>query len=462
MRTFNKPHPKQLEWLYGKPGARIRLALAGVQGGKTEIGCRKFAQDLRNTRNGYFMVVAPTYKILTQATMVKLQEVLDIMSPKTNWIVKKNERDKMYWLDVNNNMIYMRSAENPDYLRGPTLNGAFFDECAIVGNPAPFRILRQRVNVRRGPIYLTTTPQGANWLVREIINPWKAGDPMYHVVNWPSYMNPAFDKAEYERAKKYEDDRWVRQEYEGLIEVLGGMVFPEFAENIHMAELSYNPNLPIYWGVDFGIANPTYIGFWQVEPEKGPHGRISQLAELSMRNLKTEDVILHALNSEEPVNYSAYRFPEYACCDPSGKYREKVAGIGSIDVMMQLGIACVYEPDWNQDEQRSYGIREMHRYLNAEMIQFDANKCWNMINAFGLYSRPPQKEGERAQEMPTKDGRSDHCMESAFYFLLGKPYYDNTERGEDINEIVKQAVEVIKDDGDLQEELENDPFDIFG
>ncbi|MGH7848952.1 MAG: terminase large subunit domain-containing protein [Thermodesulfobacteriota bacterium] len=467
MPGFNDLHEGQKAWLYEKPEARVRLAIAGVQGGKTEVGCRAFAGLLRKTKRGHFMVVAPTYKLL-MVTMLKLEDVLILMSPSRKWIVRRNERDRMYWIDQNQNMIFLRSADNPDALRAPTLDGVFFDECAIVGTSHPFRILRQRVNVKRGPIFLTTTPKGSNWLVREIINPWKSGDSMYHVVNWPSIMNPAFDKAEYERAKKYEDERWVRQEYEGAIDFMGGLVFDEFNENIHTAELKYNPDLPIYWGVDFGWRNPTYIGYWQIYPDQGPNGKIVQLAEVHMTRHTIEEIILHALNSKEPVDYSAYGFPEYACCDPTGRSHQLTSGVSAIDIMMKLGIACV-EPDedWNDKEVRQVAIREMHRYLKAEMIQFDSNKCWHMINSFGLYSTPAQKEGERAIEDPIKDGRSDHCMESAFYFLLGKPFYDNERPSDELyknllrtngSEASRYQEDIGRRDGP---ESGDDPWDVY-
>lgn len=455
MPRFNLPHEKQLEWLHSKKEARIRLALAGVQGGKTEIGCRRIAGDLKNNKNEFFMVVAPTYKILTQATMVKLEEVLNIMNGGPGWIVRRNERDRMFWRDRNGNIIYLRSAENPDYLRGPTLKSVLFDECAIVGSPQPFRILRQRVNVKRGNIYLTTTPQGANWILREIIKPWQSGDPMYHVVNWPSYLNPAFDYAEYERAKKYEDPRWVEQEYEGKITELGGLVFPEFDEDLHVGPLEYIPELPIYWSVDFGWRNPNVVLFWQILPDLGPNGKLHCLAELVLRRHTIEEVVLHAINSKEPVNYAQYRWPEYACCDPAGRAKQQTSGISLIEAMQDLGIPVIEpEEDWNADDIRFLAIRDMHRFLRSEMILFDRDKCWNMINAFGLYSTPPQKEGEPAIEKPIKDGRSDHMMEASFYFLLGKPYYDNETHEPDINKRIEQIL--------LQKGLAGFPFNSEG
>lgn len=415
----------QLSLWNDNPEARIRLALAGVQGGKTEAGCTAFARVLRRNRNELFMVVAPTYKILTQATMLKLEEVLRNIHPK--WILKRDEKIRMEWRDRNGNIIFFRSADNPDYLRGPTLKAVFFDECAMVPTAHAYRILYQRVAVKKGTIWMTTTPKGANWLLREVIKPWEKGDPNFHVAKWRSIDNPVFPREVYENAVKYQDPRWVAQEYDAEITGFGGLVFPEFNEDIHVGVFPYREDLPVYWGVDFGIANPTYIGFFQIDPETKKDGMIYMIDELQLRDMKFDEVLNVALN-EKP-----YPKPELAFCDPSGRYREKIAGVGTIDIMTDptygFDIPVVAEENWNTHQMRMAGINELHKLLKTNSIMFHRDKCWNMIRAFGLYSRKPQEEGKPAEELPIKDGVSDHPMESTFYFTLGRPrfFYDDTE-----------------------------------
>jgi hypothetical protein len=419
---FIDPHPKQLAYLNERPSAKIRLALAGRQGGKTEIGCIAFAKELRSSQNEEFMVVAPTYKDLHQATMVKLENVLRKMHPK--FIIRRDERIRMFWNDRYGNTIYFRTTENPDRLRGPTLKAALYDEAAMTPTGIGYRTLIPALSVKKGTLWITTTPKGPNWILQEIIKPWRSGAKDYHVVTWKSIENPAFPQAEYDNAKKYQDERWFNQEYNAEISDVGGLVFPEFVEQDHTNLYEYNPDLPIYWGVDFGIHNPTYIGFWQFDETAGEEGHHYQFDELQIRDYKFDDVLTFALEkgyTDKTDQFHLYPKPFRSACDPSGKYREKIAGVGTIDVMYEYGLSPYWEKDWNTAIVRMQGIQTVHALLKKKMISYHRDKCYNILRAYSLYSRKPQKEGERAEEMPYKDGTSDHCMEAQFYHFMRPP-----------------------------------------
>ena len=426
---FITPHPKQLKYINEKPQAHVRLALAGRQGGKTEIACIAFANELKTSRNEVFMVIAPTYKILYQATMVKLWEILHKLNP--NFVVKKNETHQMYWKDLFGNIIFFRSTEKPDTLRGPTLKAALYDEAAMTPTGVAYRILRPALAVKGGNLWIATTPKGPNWILQLLIKPWKAGDPNFHVVTWRSIDNPAFPISEYEEALKWQDERWVKQEYDAVISDVGGLVFPEFNEADHVGLPEFNEKLPIYWGVDFGIANPTYIGYWQFDPKGGetdpktnlPEGHHFMIDEFQLANYKFEDVLEFAFEKTYLKNKvpTLYPKPIRAACDPSGKYREKIAGVGTIDIMYDYGLNPYYQKDWNTQIVRMRGINILHRLLKKKMVTYHRDNCYNILKAFPLYSRKPQKEGERAEEMPIKDGIADHPMEAGFYHMLDLP-----------------------------------------
>lgn len=423
--------PGQHEFVHGNPQAQFRLALAGRQGGKTQIGCQEFARELMTNYNEYFMLVAPTFKVLNQASKEKLKDVLDHIYPKQSdgkgWIVKWDTPSREEWKDRNGNTIYLRSCKDPNVLRGPTLKAVFFDEAALVPTPDAFRILKVAVAVKGGRIYMTTTPYGPNWLLREVIKPFQAGDPRYHMAKWRSIDNPSFPMEEYEDAVKHLDERWVKQEYDAEIQGFGGLVFGEFDEETHVGLPEYDPSLPVYWGMDFGIANPTYIGYFQiVPPSVSGDVHINMIDELQLKDYKLPDVLDIAL--EKP-----YHRPALVMCDPTGSHRQSIAGIGADVVMFSepYFLPVRYEKNWNSPYVRQVGMNEMHMLLKTNRITFHRDNCWNMIRAFGLYSRKAPEEGKRADERPIKDGVSDHPMESTFYFLLGRPRFFLTEKEEE-------------------------------
>lgn len=431
--------PGQYEYVHGKPEAVFRLALAGRQGGKTQIGCQEFANELFNNHNEQFMLVAPTYGVLDQASKLKLMEVLDAMYPMQadgkGWILKFDTPTHARWVDRNGNIIFIRSATDPNRLRGPTLKAVLFDEAALVPFPKAFRILKAAVAVKGGRIYMTTTPYGPNWLLREVIRPWEDGDSRYHVSRWRSIDNPAFPLEEYQDALKHQDERWVKQEYDAEIQDFGGLVFPEFDEELHIGEPAYDPSLPVYWGMDFGIANPTYIGYFQIQPPSRPGDdpHINMIDELQLTDLKLDDILDIALY-EKPTRERPYMKPQLIMCDPSGSHREKIAGTGADAIMRAepYKLAVMFQKNWNTSYMRQVGINEMHSLLKTNRITFHKDNCWNMIRAFGLYSRKSPEEGKRADEMPIKDRISDHPMEATFYFLIGRPRYFDFQREEDL------------------------------
>jgi len=412
------PFEGQSEYITGNPAAVFRLALAGRQGGKTQMGVQEFARELFQNTNEVFMIVAPTYKILAQATLLKLEEVLREIYP-AGWIIAHN-RVEGVMRDRNNNIIFVRSCERPDTLRGPTLKGALFDEAALVPIAKPFRILRAALAVKGGRMYITTTPYGPNWLLQEVIKPWEKGDKRYHVAKWRSVDNPAFPMEEYEDAKKYQDPRWVAQEYDAEITGFGGLVFPEFVEGIHVGQPEYDPLLPVYWGMDFGWANPTYIGFWQIEPPNMDRvePQINMIDELQIKQTPIDEILETALGMP-------YKKPDLVFCDPTGSHHEKTSGAGATDIMTvePFNLSVMHAHRWNYNADRTIAINKMHRLLKTQRILFHEEKCWNMIRAFQLYSRPQPQEGKRADEKPIKDGVSDHPMEATWYFMLGKPEY---------------------------------------
>ena len=416
--TLWPPHEKQLEFINGNPLATIRLGEAGSQGGKTAIATRAFADTLNRYRNEIFIIVARYYKTLYQATLPKLEEAL--RARHNQWIVSSNLM-KGELRDRNGNKIFLRSSKEPDALRGITAREGLFDECALESSPEPYRILRQRLAIKHGRLWLTTTPRGALWIRNEVKRPFEKGDPDYHVVKWRSIDNPVFDKKIYENAKKYEDPRWVAREYDAEDVDLGGVVFiPPFDEDEHTSnKFEYNPDLPVYWGMDPGIGT-TYISYWQIDPEKGEEGHIYQIDELELHDYSTYQAMDLALSKP-------YKKPLFIACDPSGKYREKATGMSVHKVItdMGYGIPIMTKPDWNTHKMRQYGIDEMYRLLKIKGITFHSEKCWHMIRAFPIYCYPSPEEGKSnpKDNIPIKDGESDHRMESAFYFLMVRPRY---------------------------------------
>jgi len=94
--------------------------------------------------------------------------------------------------------IQARSADNPDSLRGATLNGLVFDEAAQAKHEA-WPILRPTLSVRRGWAMFISTPKGLNWFHK--IYEEAEGREAWQRWRFPSVDSPYLDEGEVEEAR---------------------------------------------------------------------------------------------------------------------------------------------------------------------------------------------------------------------------------------------------------------------
>lgn len=107
--------------------------------------------------------------------------------------------------------LQMRSADNPDSLRGATLSGVVFDEAAIAKADA-WPTLRPTLSVRKGWAIFISTPKGTNWfydLYEDAQN--KKG---WATWRYPSTANPHLDPSDVKDARDEMSSLIFSQEFE--------------------------------------------------------------------------------------------------------------------------------------------------------------------------------------------------------------------------------------------------------
>jgi phage terminase large subunit-like protein len=120
--------------------------------------------------------------------------------------------------------VQVRSADNPDSLRGEGLDFVVLDECAFVRENAWLEALRPSLSDRRGGALFISTPKGRNWFWRS----WLRGQDEQRIEweswRYPTSANPYIDKAEIEAARVGLPERIYRQEYDAeFIDDAGGV-----------------------------------------------------------------------------------------------------------------------------------------------------------------------------------------------------------------------------------------------
>ena len=115
---------------------RFRVAVCGRRFGKTHLALRELAYHARQPE-ALCWYVAPTYRMAKQIMWKKLKKKLI----QLGWAAKINESDLSVTL-VNGSEICLRSADNPDSLRGVGLSFVTLDEAADMSSEVWYEVLR--------------------------------------------------------------------------------------------------------------------------------------------------------------------------------------------------------------------------------------------------------------------------------------------------------------------------------
>lgn len=150
----------QAEFVYSK--ARVTVFHGGVGSGKTFAGAVKALVTALENPKTRGLVVAPTYRILKDAT---LHTALQVWG---EYVVSAVRSQDMSVEFINGSEVLFRSATHPDRLRGITCSWLWVDEAAYVSEDAyDVALGRLRGGISGGArVWLTTTPCGKNWVSR--------------------------------------------------------------------------------------------------------------------------------------------------------------------------------------------------------------------------------------------------------------------------------------------------------
>ncbi len=182
------------------------------------------------------------------------------------------------------------------------------------------------------------------------------------------------------------------------------LVFPEFLPTVHVREVGYNPNLPLYRAIDFGYTHPLACLFIQGDQA----GNIFVIDE----HLKSHTTLqMHAQFIKE-------RYPQHVeatYVDPAGRQRREITGTSVITELAALGIPCACRPSAITD-----GLELIRTHLAPSVGPaklFVSPKCEHLIRAFGALRYAKLPNGQLS-ELPHKDGTHDHLVDALRYYFV--------------------------------------------
>lgn len=403
-KAFVDLHPGQAE-AYHAP-ERFIFIYAGAQSGKTSFLPWWLEREIRLTAdpsgagNDYLAVTASydLFKLKFLPEMLRVFEhvlrrarfwsgpkILELIDPTENRFWAKTVDSPMW------GRIILRSAQAEGGLESATARAAVLDECG----QDEFRLehweaVQRRLSLGLGRVLGATTLYNLGWTKTEIWDRWRRGETGYRVVNFPSYMNPAFPRAEFDRMEAILP-RWkMNMFYRGLFDVPEGQIYAPFDTQVDTCDDFEIPaSWPRYGGLDFGGVNTGAICIAERPEDK----HLFLCREYLAGGATT------AGHAGVLLRWSARQW--FGGSPSEDQWRREFAAAGMPVVQpltpdLEVGIAAVYA-------------------VLAEHNLTVLRSCKRWMDEVGTYARQTDKSGQPTDKIADK--QTFHLMDATRYLL---------------------------------------------
>jgi hypothetical protein len=254
--------------------ARHRIAACGRRWGKSTVGGKELVAEAVKTytqlsklreegKQRRFWIVGPDYSDgdkefrVTWSDFQKLELPMD--HPGSYYYPNQGNMHISLWNGLF--QVHVKSARNPDSLDGEGLCGVEMVEAAKLKPHIFSKYIRPALADERGWSTMTSTPEGKNWFYEM----WQYGQdpskPTWNSWRLPSWTNPVVfpegrnDPEILDMEAEMSPERFNQEIGADFTEFVG-QVFKDFDEEIHVKDLDYRPDLPLFGCTDYGFTNP--------------------------------------------------------------------------------------------------------------------------------------------------------------------------------------------------------------
>lgn len=382
---------------------RFKVINVGRRSGKTVLSITKAVYEASRKQKANIWYVSPTYK---QSKLIAWEMLKDIIP--SAFKPTYNQQELSCVSGANGSRITLKGADNPDSLRGTTVDFIIFDEVAFFKDwNNVWTAMRPIFVDNKAPAWFVSTPNGMNHFYglyqKEEI------DSDYKSFHFTSYDNPYIDKQEIDKSKAEMDKDSFRQEYMAKFTRPRGTVYAEW-DVTQFIDLEYDENLPLHITWDFGVNDPTAI-VW-IQPNKG-ETRVIDYYEA------TNASIQHYI---QVINSKHYKVAELHTGDIAGKARELTTGESPISVLRKSGIHVRTSKIPSISEQ----IRNTHARVKGLYI---GKKAEGFRNCILNYRYPDKSDAliNQSNEVPIHDEWS-HGMRAFEYWCWNYNRMQSTKK----------------------------------
>ena len=260
-------HPGQYRaWL---AAGRFVVILSGTQGGKTTFGPPWMHREIQQRGPGDYLVVTPTFALLDKKALPEFTKLFAdylglgryVGNPTRRFEISPLGQQRL-WGDSGRaykTTIWFGYASDPDSLESSTAKAAWLDEAGQqIFRVESYEAIMRRLAIHEGRMLITTTPYYWGWLKARFWDEPRAAD--VDLVHFESIMNPAFPRAEWERARRELPPWRFDMFYRARFTRPAGLIYGAFDVERHTCRpFAVPPDWPRYIGLDFGGVNTAAV-----------------------------------------------------------------------------------------------------------------------------------------------------------------------------------------------------------
>jgi hypothetical protein len=374
--------------------SRFKVVSAGRRFGKTYLSIREIAYHARIPNREVFYITT-SYRAAKMIVWKPLKRrLLDL-----RWVSKINESELSLLLK-NGTAISLKGSEDPDKLRGVSLDFAVIDEAADCKLQTLWgEIVRPALADRQGSALFIGTPKGKS-------------NPFYDLYqfarenrDWSAFQYTTADGGfvppeEIEAAKRDMSEKQFRQEFLASFETDESRVAWAFNRDTHTVDLPKEQDTrTVFVGMDFNVSPMSAV--------------------IAVQNGETLTVIdelaVYGSNTDEVADEIRTRYPNskiFVYPDPAGAQR-KTSANGQTDHKILENRGFIVKAPRRHDPVRDRINATNARFRNAagEINLYIGKNCKRTIESLEKHSFKPNTQ------IPDKDSGHDHQFDALSYMV---------------------------------------------
>lgn len=436
--------------------ARHRVASLGRRGGKSQLGGHELTAEalvtqklepqlLESGQRREFWIVGPEYSDSEKEFRVVYNDLkrLGVPFDKPGTYNNPESGDMHISLWNRTFLINAMSAKYPSTLVGEGLGGVVMAEAAKMKRSVWTKYIRPTLADYRGWSLHLSTPEGKNWFYEA----WQSGQDSnrrdWESWRMPSYVNDivfpvggsqqginfireclrmdiALSPQVIERSGVDEEiidmlldmsEEKFNQEVLAEFTEFVGRVFKEFDEEVHVADLKYDPRYPVYLACDYGWTNPFVCLFIQIDAWDNVNVIDEYRVVRKDINDIAADLAAHPLVAAKKCRKL---YPDPAEPGDTAVLEKKLHVPANTNTGGELKHRLEYI-------RQALKVGPLHATAADQQpkLKFDRRRCKGIIYEMGEYRYPDEKEDTNKEHPEKPLDKDDHGPEALGRFYRG-------------------------------------------